>query len=182
MTPLIRLDDLIDAFNKMGIGFSGVARLADIDASYLRRMKSGRAPVSRKAISKLNAAHRRAALGMVATHDEQLYWVFYQYRLVFCLLVGDMRRADRLLQHAPERRATQDREWMAAAHYRRLAIYIMHTEFAIEMRRIAEAIDISVAAVSYACSAVEEAREDDSELDDCIQSFSKIFALEGERV
>ena len=71
----------------------------------------------------------------------------------------------------PARRATQDPAWMAAASARRLALYLLSAECGIRQAAVARAAGLTRQAVSEACRAVEDLRDEGSALDATIDTL-----------
>ncbi len=150
-------------------------RAANLTRGHYHRLVSGfctprKATLARLRLATAEAANRQAPAK--AEHED----LSVVYKLAIALVAQAMGRdAARIHAQNPQRRATQNPEWMEAAEVRRIALYLINTAVGRKQATAAEAAGVTRQAVHTACKAIEERRNEasfDRLLDDLTRSIT----------
>lgn len=161
MTAASPLHEIEARRAKAGIPVSRLAAAANLSARvYFYHLHGERVP-SAGTIGRLKAALARLtgrAATAPATEARLVLLVYLAVLGVVCQQAG-VATAD-VHRHDPNRRATADPDWQRAAKLRRRTVYLVNTAYGVAQSEIARAIGVTPAAVSLACKAIEDERED----------------------
>lgn len=146
---------------------SGVTR-----SQYERLLQSRHVP-RKGTLARLVIAMRRLSNGYRPGAEQPLQ--VFRLALTLCALQAEMDPAV-VLQHDPTRRATANKEWLAAAQVRRRALYIAHVCCGVSQAVLAKVSGMTPAAVSLAIVAIEEARGETD--DDAIGVIERVMQLD----
>jgi len=134
-------------------------RAANLTRGHYYRLVVGHCTPRAATIARLRAALANATKQRkpAVTEDE----VAIAYRLAVTLVAMTMGRdPSSVHRHDPSRRATHNPEWMSAAEVRRTALYLLTSAVGLNQARAGQAAGMTRQAVSLACRAIEEKRED----------------------
>lgn len=155
---------MIEAIEKrrleLGVSYSDVERAAGLSAGYCWQLVNGRRAPSPATIARLKLGLARLSRNRDAGGGkERLVDLIYRFAVAW---IADREGFDaaKVLASEPGRRATQDKEWMAAAHIRRLAIYAVNQFGGISQAELAVAAGTSKANVSMLIKEIEETRDE----------------------
>lgn len=143
-----------------GIPQGILAHAAGLSERTYRNMLAGRSPARPERIARLDRALDRLVAetpGSVAALD--------LVRGTFAGFVGYLAphfgvTASEVFAIRPQDGRTADLHWRACARVRQAATYLTNVEHGLEQRRLAEALDLTPAAVCLAIRAVEGRRDD----------------------
>lgn len=167
MTPELR--EIEQKRRALKVSRGDLEREAGISPNYLSMVLAGRYRLRSETIARLHAALNAIARKRRTPDDYPLHVV---YRLAVVAAAQALGCDPVAAQDAdPARRATQDPTWMAAASARRLALYLLSAECGIRQAAVARAAGLTRQAVSEACRAVEDLRDDGSALDATIDTL-----------
>lgn len=173
MSPAAALLDGIEARRRaIGLSQDALASAAQISGFWYRT-------IIKRPERATDAVLQRLRLALKAhgqSETQRLIAGYYDLLLALVSLelgldVARVRAAD------PRRGATADREWLAAAKARQMAVYLLNTVRGVKQRHIAHAIGLTPAAICLACQSVEDAR-DDPAIDQVLNKLAALIAAE----
>lgn len=172
-----KLQDLFEKFREYGLSQRAIATLSGLNVQVLNECLLGKRTTTKRTLLLIQGALRKYKNNAATLPHEQHTHIYHHYRLIVLILCeNDTALATFVLSQDPNRRATQCKDWLRAANIRRIAIYIVNTELGFVQRHIADTLNMSPAAVSYALNDVEDLREEDGELDRKIEQIASVFA------
>lgn len=164
------LSDLERVISASGLHEIDILQTAGMCPRYLYKVRKGQKPLTtltvnrlRLAVDRLKRAARQEAgereTDGVTPHKSS---VAAQYRLALATVqaVTGMKAAA-VLEQEPGKRATADPDWLAAAHARRLALYIANQYLNISQADLGRAARMTKSAVCQAIAELEDIREQD---------------------
>lgn len=144
----------------LGMTRTALERAAGLAGSYYSKLLSGACAARPGTLARLKMALQRFALRQSVESDDD-YTLSVAYRLAVAMAAQALAEDPRIVQQElPGRRATQSAAWMRAAEVRRLAVYLMNAGCGFNQAEVARAAGMTRQAVSLACRALEEKRED----------------------
>lgn len=144
---------------QLGLSQSKLACLAGINQRHYGEIAARRTEPRRGTIAKLKLALSRHQKGDLPEIP------FMVYRLCLANVCQAARvPVEQVLTQEPSRRATFDPVWKQAAELRGRALYIAHTICGIPQAQLAQAADMTTAAVSLAMNRMEDASDPDEDL------------------
>lgn len=146
----------------IGLSIEQLTGAAGVTSSYYRLLRQDSAQPRRAIIARLKAALSRLTGRPADLAAPEIRLVFYSYQMALAL-VCERAGVSTSTVHAqdPSRRATADKDWLAAAKLRRQAYYLLNCALGIDQADIAKATGMTPAAISLACRAIEQERDDD---------------------
>src|SRR5690606_26410244 len=128
---------------ELGMSISALERAAIIGKGHYHALLRGMHAARPGTVARLKMALQRYRLRSAATSEEEFLQAI-AYRMCVALAAHAMGR-DAAAVHAadPARRATQDAEWMAAAHVRELAVYLMNCGAGFRQTEVAKAAGVT---------------------------------------
>lgn len=140
-----------------GLSVTELARRAGITAYWYRTLRRRRSSPKSSVLRKLDRAFDAPpSFAVSEVARARSMWG----AMVMALAEGHGVTAADVVASDPRAGKTADRTWSACARVRQAAIYLVVTKFGVPQRRLAEALDLTPAAVCLALKAVEDRRDD----------------------
>lgn len=158
-----------------------LARAAGIPLRTFMRMLAGRSPVSATRLDRLARALdrlARKARSPLGVGETTLVRATLAGSMALMAPYSGLSAGEVAAALAGGEERTADPAWRRASHVRQAAIYVTNTVLGLPQRRLAEALDLTPAAVCLALQAVED-RRDDPDFDGVLTKAAAI--LTGER-
>ncbi|MAA97428.1 MAG: hypothetical protein CMN87_18325 [Stappia sp.] len=169
----LSIDEIEARRRQSGVNVLDLCSASGVVISHYARLRDGVNQPRPATLSSLSIALRRLAGGTPANDGGALQ--LYRLSVALCALHAGAD-PEQVLAQDPTRRASANREWMAAAQIRRRALYIAHVCCGVSQAVLAKVAGMTPAAVSLTIRAIEDARGDND--DDAIGVIERVMQLD----
>lgn len=140
----------------LGLSIERLAASAELSARHYFRLIDGY-PASAEIVARLAYALRRR--GMALSNGEAVGFAYDAALALVCAKLSLDPVAVKSFD--PQRGATANSEWRRASHARQLAIYLVNTSGGVKQKALAQALDLTPAAICLALQSVGDRFGDD---------------------
>lgn len=157
------------------IPIARLCRHAGVDATAWFKAMRGTTEMRPETLAKLNAALGRSKMQFAGEHGPATS--HGAFKAILVLAAYELKQnAKAVLASDPARKATSDPAWQAAAEVRQLGFWIATRMVGFAQADVGRAAGVTRAAVSEAVKALEDARDDDKQLDRLLSHIEEVFS------